>query len=442
MKCIISLLHMFLFIISIQTIMSDNTNTTNNTDNTDNIDNLIPTVLYSFDGVIPFDGNITYNNCIPSVIRKNSEGNTFISLIKKENSSCPVFAKLIPIENTNTSYFEEWPNNGKVSFTSITNFEIDKNGIFFILDQASLLIISKSGELINTINLTNYIDITNYYLSDIVLDVKNNYAFISNSISYTTDSSTTSPQLIIVNYTLNQNEQISERSIKTFTHKSFYPDKSLWLHINNNPVNSDTPIRIGLSNLAISCNYEDLYYSPLTSHKIYSIPLENIFDYDEFPEPTEAYKGFSSSSLLMSGKDHLYLTDLDHSLIRQYRTLTDLEEIEYHNILPFKFDHKDKYLWPSSMTIFDNQLFYISNNYHLFMNNDSNITVKILNISIESDDSYVNGCSYEKFSWDYKNIIMWFLFGVLILVVLSFVLMSSHKQEESVNKIEGGSLID
>ena len=58
MKCIISSLHMFLFIISIQTIMSDNTNTTNNTDNTDNIDNLIPTVLYSFDGVIPFDGNI------------------------------------------------------------------------------------------------------------------------------------------------------------------------------------------------------------------------------------------------------------------------------------------------------------------------------------------------------------------------------------------------
>ena len=122
--------------------------------------------------------------------------------------------------------------------------------------------------------------------------------------------------------------------------------------------------------------------------------------------------------------------------------LTDLEEIEYHNILPFKFDHKDKYLWPSSMTIFDNQLFYISNNYHLFMSNNSNIAVKILNISIESDDSYVNGCSYEKFSWDYQNIIMWFLFGVLILVVLSFVLMSSHKQEESVNKIEGGALID
>ena len=440
MKRNISSLHMFLFIISIQAIMSDNTNTTNNTDNTDNIDNLIPTVLYSFDNSIPFKG-IEYEDCIPSVIRKNSKGDTFISLIKKENSSCPVFAKLIVVENSNTPYFKEWPNNDKVSFTSITNFEIDKHDTFFILDQASLFIISNSSELINRIDLSNYIDSTNYYLSDIVLDVKNNYAFISNSISYTKESST-SPQLIIVNYTLDKNEQISEKAIKIFTHKSFYPDKSLWLHINNNPVNSDNPIRIGLANLAISCNYEDLYYSPLTSHKIYSIPLENIFDYDEFPEPTEAYKGFMSSSLLMSGKDHLYLTDLDHSLIRQYRMLTDLEEIEYHNILPFKFDHKDKYLWPSSMTIFDNQLFYISNNYHLFMSNDSNIRVKILNISIESDDSYVNGCSYEKFSWDYQNIIMWFLFGVLILVVLSFVLMSSHKQEESVNKIEGGALID
>ena len=435
MKSTISSLHIIFFITLIQTIVS------NKTENIDNIDNLVPTVLYSFNDSITFKGNITYNDCIPSIIRKNSDGDTFISLIKKDSSTCPVFAKLIHSESSNTTYFEEWPQNENVSFTSITNFEIGKNDSLFILDQASLVIFSKSGELINMIDLSNYIDITNYYLSDIVLDVKNNYAYISNSISYTTDSPTTSPQLIIVKYTLNKTEPISGNSIKTYTHKSFYPDKSLWLHINNNPVSSESPIRIGLASLAINCNYEYLYYSPLTSHKIFSIPLENIFDFDELPEPTEAYKGFSSSSLLMSGKDHLYLTDLDHSLIRQYRMLTDLEEIEYQNILPFKFDHKDKYLWPSSMTIVDNQLYYISNNYHLFMS-DNKIAVNILNISIESDDSYVNGCSYEKFAWDYRNIIMWFLFGVLILIVLSFVLMSSHKQEESVNKIEKGALID
>ena len=427
MKSAISLLHIIVFVISIQTITSDN------------IDNLIPTVLYSFNDYIPFSNNTAYNDCIPSIIRKNSKGATFVSLIKKNSSSeCPVFANLTYDDKTNTTYFEKWPGND-VSLTSVTNFEIGKNDNLFILDGAFLVILSSSGKLMNSIDLSGHIDIDNYYLSDIVLDTKNNYAYISNSISYKTEQTMPSPQLIVVNYTLDKTESINDESIKNYTHESFYPDKSLWLHINNTPVDSTEPIRIGLSSLAINCNSEYLFYSPLTSHKIFSVPLENIFD--GFPEPTEAYKGFASSSLLMSGKDHLYLTDLDHSLVRQYRMLNDLEELDYQDILPIKFDYKDKYLWPSSMTIFESQLYYISNNYHSFINNGP-ISVNILTISIESDDSYVNGCSFEKFAWDYRNIILWFLFAVLILVVLSFVLMSSHKQEESVNKIEKGSLID
>ena len=68
---------------------------------------------------------------------------------------------------------------------------------------------------------------------------------------------------------------------------------------------------IGLSNLAISCSFDYLYFSPLTSDKIYSIKVDDLYPLSKEITINENYKGFASSSILMSGNGHLYLADLN-----------------------------------------------------------------------------------------------------------------------------------
>ena len=55
----------------------------------------------------------------------------------------------------------------------------------------------------------------------------------------------------------------------------------------------------------------------------------------------------------------------------------------------------------------------------------------------------MEGCSYDNFTTSYQNIILWIVFSILILVVLSFVLINSQKQDESTTeKSDIDSFID
>ena len=417
-----------------------------------------PKILFDFNSSsIPFkelNGITNYSGCIPSVIRTNSNGEIFVSFPRYNTSSThPTFTKL----NNNSIYFEKWPMNGK-DMSSVNGFEIDDKDNIFILDQGeqTLNIFSYEGDLLGSIDLSPHTlndSNSNTILHDIVLEPTRGLAFISTTNSYSVienaDDSKIKSQLIIVNYTLpTESNKKVDSSIKVFKNETFAPDKSYWLHINEVPVNTTNPenitkpVLIGLSNLAISCSFDYLYFSPLTSDKIYSIKVDDLYPLSTDITINENYKGFASSSILMSGNGHLYLADLTTSLIKQYKQLSNLDEMIYKNINPLHSQNDTQSNWPSSIALYKNSLYYITNNFHLFEANNI-VNVKLFNITIDNDEKrYVEGCSYDNFTTSYQNIILWIVFSILILVVLSFVLINSQKQDESTEKSDIDSFID
>lgn len=417
-----------------------------------------PKILFDFNSSsIPFkelNGITNYSGCIPSVIRTNSNGEIFVSFPRYNTSSThPTFTKL----NNNSIYFEKWPMNGK-DMSSVNGFEIDDKDNIFILDQGeqTLNIFSYEGDLLGSIDLSPHTlndSNSNTILHDIVLEPTRGLAFISTTNSYSVienaDDSKIKSQLIIVNYTLpTESNKKVESSIEVFKNETFAPDKSYWLHINDVPVNTTNPenitkpVLIGLSNLAISCSFDYLYFSPLTSDKIYSIKVDDLYPLSTDITINENYKGFASSSILMSGNGHLYLADLTTSLIKQYKQLSNLDEMIYKNINPLHSQNDTQSNWPSSIALYKNSLYYITNNFHLFEANNI-VNVKLFNITIDNDEKrYVEGCSYDNFTTSYQNIILWIVFSILILVVLSFVLINSQKQDESTEKSDIDSFID
>jgi hypothetical protein len=422
----------------------------------DKLDLQNPKVIFQSNGFIPFskDGAINCTDCIPSVIRINSNGKIFVSFPRyNKNSTHPTFTKF----NDTSTYFEKWPTK-ESNMSSVNGFEIDDNNNIFILDQGNkeLYIFTDKGDLLGSIDLSPHTlndSNSNTILHDIVLEPTRGLAFISTTNSYSVienaDDSKIKSQLIIVNYTLpTESNKKVESSIKVFKNETFAPDKSYWLHINDVPVNTTNPenitkpVLIGLSNLAISCSFDYLYFSPLTSDKIYSIKVDDLYPLSTDITINENYKGFASSSILMSGNGHLYLADLTTSLIKQYKQLSNLDEMIYKNINPLHSQNDTQSNWPSSIALYKNSLYYITNNFHLFEANNI-VNVKLFNITIDNDEKrYVEGCSYDNFTTSYQNIILWIVFSILILVVLSFVLINSQKQDESTEKSDIDSFID
>ena len=383
------------------------------------------------------------------MIRINSEGEIFVSFPRyNDNQSYPTFTKFVNDTNSEP-YFAEWPTGG-ANLSSVDGFEIDDKDNMFILDQGNKLlqIFSKQGNVLGSIDLSQpIINSTSIYLHDIVLDPVHSYAFISNCNSYdlTGNSSLSeiTPQLVIINYTLptGDNDNNIKYSISVVTDDTFLPDKSYWLHVNDKPVSESGPALIGLSSLAISCNFDYLYYSPLSSDKIYSIKVEELISSSVMTNVNENYKGFASSSILTSGNGHLYLTDLNSGLIKQYKQLSNLDEMNYKNFVQLHSKQASQGEWPSSIALNNDILYYITNNYHLYSVNGT-VPVAILSLPIANEKRYINGCSYDSFTTSYKNVILWIIFSILILVVLSFVLINSQKKEESTEKIEADSFVD
>ena len=119
----------------------------------------------------------------------------------------------------------------------------------------------------------------------------------------------------------------------------------------------------------------------------------------------------------------------------------DLENFDYK-----KFQYVNGNLstmWPDTLAFYNKSLYYISNQLNNFVSDPINIdfanpktgrdNFRIYKVSID-DNSYIYGCINSGYTWTLWNIIIWIIFAVLILIVLSFVLMSSHKQEETVDK--------
>ena len=405
-------------------------------------------------------GEIECKTCIPACIKISSNGTIFVSFPRLSDNVTATLATY----NKETNLFEPWPNtsfnqlylnNDTSGLNSVLGFEIDNKDTLYILDQgkinnnpakinsAKLLIF----ELLNDTKTDTIIfdssvaDPFGSFLSNIVLTDDNSFAYISDSgISIDPEKYDSKPGLIVVNLNEKNYSKILENNF------SIIPDDSFWLHVNNTPVNKNKPLRTGINGIALSCNGETLFYSPLSSRMIYSIRTKNIQQYiiEKNDSKLIIYEGFkkeASDGLLASTNGNLYMTGIETGSIYIAKNVDpDLLRFRFNDFE--KLEGSDMTMWPDSMTLFNGNLFFVSNQLNNFpddidydhpKNGKYNFAIFKFEID-DNDESYIKGCLSSTEKSGIGSIIIWIFFAVVILIVLSFVLMGSNSQEEVIDK--------
>ncbi|NRD43808.1 L-dopachrome tautomerase-related protein [Corallococcus exiguus] len=157
------------------------------------------------------------------------------------------------------------------------------------------------------------------HLNDLRVDLTHG----AKGTAYISDSSFgTSPALVVVDLATGRQRRVLA------THPSTQPEQDFLALLEGKPLRYDPkhptfPVG-GADGIALSTDSRRLYYAPLTSRRLYSIPTDVVSDLD-VPERTlaaavkdEGEKGFADG-LAMDTQDRLYITDGEHhSILRRW----------------------------------------------------------------------------------------------------------------------------
>ncbi|MCQ2816527.1 MAG: major royal jelly family protein [archaeon] len=401
--------------------------------------------------------------CLPAGIKLYGN-KTFISFPRwKEN--VPATIGLLT-EYDNESVFTPWPNleENKIGdpnkLQSVLGFEI-YNDTIFILDQGKVngsaaiensIKVSKynitTGELLHIYRFDETIaNLTNSFLNDIVISPHINKAFISDSGIGLDDNYPMNPGIIVLdlNYNETNNDTITNASAfrMLLDEYTLMPDDTFWLRVDGHNVNVKSPMRTGVDGIALSCDFKYLYYTPLSSRVIYGIHVGNLDKDKNNYEINKGYKGFASDGLAYSTSNNLYFTDIENGAIHKVsvENAKSVNGISFLDSTSALVNGSNTTMWPDTIAINEEYLYFVSNQLNYFNSEeidfdnpkfgDSNF--RIYRIKIQNkEENYIIGC--EGPSNNITAVFMWIIIGLLIMVILSFVLMSSHKQEEGVDK--------
>ena len=384
----------------------------------------------------------------PNTIRFNNKGTLFISVPRhlfgdEIDSYIPgTFNSLV------NGKLKPWPNQKENDYNkgrihSIVGFEIDLEGNMYLLNhkknkKRELLIYNQNGILKKFYNLN---DVTKHkdhesFLSNIVLDLTYNFAYISDTgkiskedykeddLEYNTKSN-----LIV----LNLKNKVALKFMQK--HASTLPD------INHKKVNNKINIdNIGLYGLALSCDKRFLYYSPVKSNKLYSVSTfylqeeRTIRDKDiqEYDKKTAGFEFISSARGLF------YYTSIEENsiLVNFYERIfsfENLRSIRYGEIF-------DKNV-PVSIAFngTSGYLYYLVNRHNIFVddNLEKELDINQNNFFIykvkTNDRSYLYPCNIYSYipnsSWIF---IIGFalLLSYFVLNLIQFIVKLSPKEKE------------
>ena len=389
------------------------------------------------------------NYAFPNTIRINNKGILFISVPRhlfgdKIDSYIPG-----TINTLTNGKLKPWPNEEENNYNkgrihSIVGFEIDLDGNIYLLNhkknkERELLIYHQNGTLKDNYNLN---DVTRHkehesFLSNIVLDLTYNFAYISdtgkiskNDFSNDDLKNHTKSNLIV----LNLKNRVAIRFMQK--HVSTVPDLE-HEQINKN-INIDN---IGLYGLALSCDKRFLYYAPVKSNKLYSVSTfylqeERTIRNKDIIEYNKKSAGFE---FISSARGLFYYTSIEENsiLVNFYErilTFENLRSIRYGDIFEKNV--------PVSLAFngTTGYLYYLVNRHNIFVNDNLN---KELNIDENNffiykikinDRSYLYPCNIYSYipasSWIFI-IALALLLSYLVLNLIQYVVRLSPKQKKT-----------
>jgi sugar lactone lactonase YvrE len=197
------------------------------------------------------------------------------------------------------------------------------------------------------------------YLNDVRFDLSRG----SDGFAFLTDSGGGGPNgIVVVDLGSGQywRRLANHSSVKPV--KGFLPmveAKPLMLRLPD-PANP-APLEVGSDGIAISNDGKKLYYSPLTSHHLYSVSVDALVDQAISDNDVAATvvdygdKGCASDGLESDSQGYVYLSDIEHNAI--HRMLPDKGQAGIETIA-----HDPRMLWPDTLSLaHDGYLYFTAN---------------------------------------------------------------------------------
>ena len=361
----------------------------------------------------------------PNTIRINKYGDIFISVPRHifDSSIGSTIPGTMNILKDNILY--PWPNEETNNFLngpihSIVGFEIDLDGYVWMLNHNNkiheILIYNVDGEFVKKYNLTKSTIHSEHesYLSNILLDLKDNYAFITDTGKiFKKDFQDEEDKEN--NYTKTKSNIITVKLESGLSFKNLQKEPSL-RPINNyenkNPI-SDKIDKIGLFGIALTCDKEFLYYYPVRSDKLYSIFAYKLKDERaimKFSDIVEYNKKVSGFEMISSARGILYYTAIEDNsiLVHFHERLLSFNTIR--SIGQNKKLYTDYYKeFPTSLCFngTTGYLFYLTNSHNIFLDgnlykklNEREKNFKIYKVMV-NDRSYLYACNFFSYMPNY-----------------------------------------
>lgn len=224
--------------------------------------------------------------------------------------------------------------------------------------------------------------------NDIVVDTERDVAYITDSGLRVDEKMPLKPALIVYDLATDSARRVLGM------HWSVQPNISTQIIINDEKVLNTGPMMTGADGIALSADFQTLYWTPLTSHFIMSIPtvyLRNSSLSDSFlqtqikvaaADKRSASDGMACSNEVPDGV--IYVTSLDDSSVRRLKLGPNGSIV---NDMTLAVDTREM-MWPDTLA-FDHQgnLLFVSNGLHRFLMNEhdySQINYRIWSVRINA----------------------------------------------------------
>jgi sugar lactone lactonase YvrE len=262
--------------------------------------------------------------------------------------------KVVPYPNAAINKFD--PDRPGETLGSVQSVVVDPANRLWILDTAApgfstpvaggaklVAVDLTTNKVVKTIVLSRSTVLPTTYINDVRFDLRRG----KSGIAYITDSSINGPGAIIV---VDLDSGDSWRKLSG--HKSTSPDPSFVPVVEGERLavrekgKPPAPFNVASDGVAVSADGKTLYYCPLSSRHLYSVPTELLVDRSVSEALVETSvedlgeKG-ASDGLEADDKGRIYAGDYERNSIRQRQTDGEWKTIA----------HDPRILWPDTMSV-------------------------------------------------------------------------------------------
>ncbi|MCC9022094.1 major royal jelly family protein [Bacillus nakamurai] len=314
-----------------------------------------------------------WKKCMPAGIKMDRQGHYYVSVPRWAHGIPATLNKIVikdgkPLLEAFPSW--EWNRARNTAvLQSVLGYEIDEYNRMWILDQGKIayetspegsqklvIIDLDRNQLIDSIQIPN--EIANYrtsFLNDVVVDNKNGFAYITDSGNGWPDHPLDGG-IIVFNIRTRTFRRVLDRHFSTQDFPGFH------FEIDNRPVFTNKPIKIGADGIALSAERKVLYYCQVTGRNLYAIDTSLLQD---FQTPLEVIsrsvravgsKGTTTDGMHADHQGNVFYTMLEGKGIGFYQP----EDNSFH-----QFVSDDRMLWVDGVA-FDQKgsIIFNSNRLH------------------------------------------------------------------------------